>query len=130
MLRRFAPALLTLVGLVFAVVGAVMLYSLTWDKATGTVQACEAQMKRAATGTSSSLEYQCQVRWEADGASHTTTVNAGRDAYGQGHPIDLRVHGGSAVVDTPGWVGAASLGGGLVLAGAGVFMFLRARRTT
>lgn len=129
LLRRFAPVLIGLVGLVFLIVGVWQLFSLTWSQATGTVGACTTRLVPKATGNGQTSEQVCQVTWQADGQTHTANVTVSRDT-GTGQEITLRVKGDNALVATPLWLGAGAAVLGLLLLGTATALLLRSRPTS
>jgi hypothetical protein len=122
--RRLAFIVITVIGLIFLIVGGWMLISQGWDRASGTVGQCQTQFSRTQPGRSSNrVEHICDVTWQAGGASHRATVNMGSDEVAPGEIVALRVNGDQAVAETPLWLGAASAGlGALLITVAGVRM--------
>jgi hypothetical protein len=129
LLRRFAPVLLGLVGLIFLIVGVWQLFSLTWTQTTGTVGACTTRLVQSATGNGKISEQVCQVTWQADGQAHTANITVSLET-GTGQEIDLRVKGNNAVVASPPWLGAGTTVLALLLSGTAIALTLRSRRAT
>ncbi len=126
--RRFAFIAIGLVGLIFLVVGAWLLLSLGWARATGTVEQCRAETVRTGAGpTNTRTDQVCEVTWEADGVSRSASVNLGPGDMAPGETVELRVRGDSAVAATPAWVGAASAAGGAALVAVAVLLMRRRR---
>jgi hypothetical protein len=124
---RIVPFAVGLVGLVFLIAGVGQLVSQSWARATGTVGQCTTQV--LGTGTNRQYRHDCQVTWQADGTSHTASVNLGSTTMNPGQSIDLRVDGDSVAVASPVWVGVASAVAGLVLLVVAVLLRRRHRRT-
>ena len=128
LLRRLAAVVVAVIGLIFLIVGGWSLVSQGWDRAEGTVGQCQSRVTRTGTGAGSSrTEQLCEVTWQADGASHQTTLNTGRANLSPGEIIPLRVKGDQAVIETPLWVGAGSAGLGAVLIVVAVVLLRRQR---
>jgi hypothetical protein len=127
LLRRLAGAVLALAGIVFLIVGAALLASQRWTPVTATVQSCTTRATHATSG-STRYDQVCTVSWQDPAGPRTATVDFGQARTAPGTDARIRVHGGSAVLATPAWAGYAVLGAGLLLAGAGAVVSIRAWR--
>ncbi len=122
--RRVGGIVAALVGLVMLVVGGVTTVSRTWPLVTATVQSCTVVMDRA-TNHSSTAHQHCVVTWP--GGSGTVDF-AGRASHSVGESVRLRVHGQTAVEDSPPWVGYGVLALGALLVAAGLYVAIRRPR--
>jgi hypothetical protein len=126
LLRRWIPVVIGLVGLIFAGVGVGILWTQTWDQATGTIVSCVTQIE--GNGTARVTQQTCQVTWELDGVAHAGAVTLSRNqSMHPGNAVALRVKGDTAQEDSPAWVGYATGALGLVLIGGAVVLRLRSR---
>lgn len=125
--KRAAGVIAAIVGLIALIVGITFTASQTWPAATGTVESCTTSVSRTASG-STTHKKMCVVKWMDGEQPHTATVDLGNVARFAGESVDLRVHGDTAVVLTPGWVGyVAVVVGLLLLAGGGYFALRKSR---
>ena len=125
-LRRVAPILVALVGLVFLASGGGLLVSQGWSHATGTVGECSTRLDR--TGSSSRTVQTCVVTWDAGGRGHSADIAVATPVRRPGDKIDLRVDGDRAAEASPTWAGAASTGVGVILLAVAGVLLMRSRR--
>lgn len=123
LLGRFLTIIMVLVGLIFSIVGGVLLIGQGWDRVAATVGACTVQ----GTAASPRIPHQiCDVTWESDGTTHSASIDLGTRVRYPGDTVDLRVNGNIVVEALPVWVGATTLALGLLLL---VIVILRRLRT-
>lgn len=126
---RFFSVLLALVGLVFTIIGVVLVSTADWKTAQATVVGqCDYQT----TGTGSNRQRQqvCTMSWEDGGVTHTSRVTFTRSQpIYSGSTATLQVHGNSAAEPTPTWLRFVVLILGLVMLVSGVITFARSGRS-
>jgi hypothetical protein len=126
---RFAGVLVGLIGLLALVIGGVLLASQRWPLVQATPQSCQSHTSTSGTGSQRhrSTTTDCVLTWDDSTGTHTAMVG-----FNGGAPktptVAIRVHGGTAVEATPGWLGWTTLAVGFALAGIGVLTLLPSRR--
>ena len=123
-LRRFGLFIAGGVGLIFLVVGGVLLISQGWDRASGVVGACTTSVDR--TDTRSRTIHSCDVAWDDASGPHTANIDLTGNVV-PGQTIELRVNGAVVTQATPVWVGAGTLVIGLALLATSVVVHRRRR---
>lgn len=126
--RRAAGILVALVGVVAAVVGAVLTASQTWPAATATVQDCTVVSTRTGTSGTPSYRRRCEVSWMDGDRPRTATLDLDSDQAAPGAAVRVRYHGGTTVAESPPWIGFLTGGVGLLLVAAGAVVLIRAGR--
>jgi hypothetical protein len=129
--RRLAGIVVALVGVIFLVIGILEISSQSWTLTTATVQSCTPRIVTSNSGSGRiHTDYYCQVSWQDGGASHTATIDLGTKTKNVGQSQQLRVHGDSAAVPTPGWLGWVFGGLGILLLASGVWLVWPRRRAS
>jgi hypothetical protein len=126
--RRVAGVLAATVGVVFLIVGIVLLASQRWTPETGAVQSCRTEVSHSGTTSHSTVHQICMVQWEQDGQVHEDSLDLGAKPIAPGSTVKIRVNGGIATAESPAWVGYLMVGIAVVLfAGGGIAIFKRPR---
>ncbi|HEY2796041.1 MAG TPA: hypothetical protein VGJ28_26995, partial [Micromonosporaceae bacterium] len=83
--RRIGGILLAVVGLIFLIIGIVLISSQRWTLVTGTVQSCTPRIVHTtSTRSTGHTEYDCQINWQDGGTAHTATVDLGPEGANVG----------------------------------------------
>jgi hypothetical protein len=120
--RRFGPFIAGGIGLIFLIVGGVLLASQGWDRADGVVGACTTRVDR--TETTSRTIQTCDVAWDDASGPHTAPIDLSGNVV-PGQAVALRVNGSVVTQATPVWVGVGTLAIGLALLATSVVGYRR-----